>query len=249
VAAERAALARARTIVCNSERTRADVVERVGVEASRVHVVYYGSDRQRFGPASPAERRAAREQLPLTGDRPLVGFIGALGDRRKAFDTVFNAFADLCARREWDADLIVVGAGAELPAWRRRAAEAGVDGRIRFMGFRDDVPTVLAALDAVVHPARYEAYGLAVHEALCRGVPAIVSASAGIAERYPTELEDLLVRDPDSRVELAERLMLWRADLERFRDRVSRLSAVLHQHTWDHMAAQMTALGARACAA
>jgi glycosyltransferase involved in cell wall biosynthesis len=249
VAAERAALARAQTIICNSARTRTDVIERIGVEPSRAHVVYYGSDRRRFGLVSPPERIAAREQLQLTGDAPLLGFIGALGDRRKAFDTVFHAFVDLCARPQWDAQLIVVGTGAELPMWRRRATEAGVDRRIRFIGFRDDVPTVLAALDAVVHPARYEAYGLAVHEALCRGVPAIVSASAGVAERYPADLGDLLVRDPDSPGELAERLRVWRSALERFRDRVKQLSVHLHEHTWDHMAAEMTALVARAYAA
>ena len=75
-----------------------------------------------------------------------------------------------------DADLIVVGQGAELPAWRHRAGEAGIGARIRFAGFRTDVPQIMAALDALVHPARYEAYGLSVREALCRGVPAIVSA-------------------------------------------------------------------------
>ena len=77
------------------------------------------------------------------------------------------------------------GTGAELPAWRQRAQAAGLGDRMRFLGFRSDVPEILAALDALVHPARYEAYGLSVHEALCRGVPAIVSASAGVAERIP----------------------------------------------------------------
>ena len=61
-----------------------------------------------------------------------------------------------------------------------------------------DVPEILAALDGLVHPARYEAYGLSVHEALCRGVPSIVSASAGIAERYPGGLHPTAHRpNPD----------------------------------------------------
>ena len=42
--------------------------------------------------------------------------------------------------------------------------------------FAADVAPVIAAADVLVHPARYEAYGLGVHEALCRGLPAIVSA-------------------------------------------------------------------------
>src|SRR6185503_181100 len=116
------------------------------------------------------EHAAARSAWSQPTGRPLVGFVGALGDRRKGFDTLFSAWCELCQCRDWDADLIVVGQGAELPTWRRRAKEAGVGARIRFAGFRTDMPEILAALDVLVHPARYEAYGLSVREALFRGV-------------------------------------------------------------------------------
>jgi glycosyltransferase involved in cell wall biosynthesis len=241
LAAERRALRAARLIICNSRRTRADVIERIGVEPARVHVVYYGSDPERFAPVGDAERVAAKAALGARTDRPLVGFVGALGDRRKGFDTVFHAWVALCRDRAWDADLIVVGAGRELRAWQERAAEAGVGDRMRFAGFRRDVPAVVAALDGFVHPARYEAYGLAVHEALCRGVPAIVSATAGVAEQYQRELDDLLVRDVDDPGELAERLSNWRVNLERMRSRVRPLSARLRARTWDGMAREIVA--------
>ena len=118
----------------------------------------------------------------------MVAFVGALGDRRKGFDRLFDAWQQLCRDPAWDADLVVAGHGGELTQWRRLAASSGLDGRIRFLGFRDDVSTVLAAADVLVHPARYEAYGLGVHEAICRGLPAIVSAAAGVAELYPAGL-------------------------------------------------------------
>ena len=174
-------------VICNSRRTQADVVERLGVPADRTRVVYYGSDSDVFAPPTASERLDARRALGVSGDRPLVGFVGALGDRRKAFDSVFAAWADCCRDPSWDADLVVVGAGAELPAWRERVAAAGLAARMRFLGFREDVPKILAAVDAIVHPARYEAYGLSVHEAICRGVPAVVSRSAGVAELYPPD--------------------------------------------------------------
>jgi glycosyltransferase involved in cell wall biosynthesis len=204
--------------------------------------VYYGSDPVRFARVSPETQREARIRLALPLGRPLAGFVGALGDRRKAFDTLYAAWSLLVERGGWDADLVVAGAGAELPAWRERAREAGLGERIHFMGFRDDVPDVLAALDVLVHPARYEAYGLSVHEAICRGVPALVSSGAGVAERYPDDLRDLLIENPDDPLELAERLNGWRADLERVHERVQPLSAQLRSRTWDHMAAEITAL-------
>jgi glycosyltransferase involved in cell wall biosynthesis len=241
VAAERRALHAARLIVCNSRRTRDDIVDRVGVDSSRVRVVYYGSDPVRFAPVDDEERRAAKTSLGARPDRPLVGFVGALGDRRKAFDTVFDAWVALCRDRAWDADLIVVGSGGELPVWQERARTCGVADRVRFAGFRTDVPAVIAALDGFVHPARYEAYGLAVHEALCRGVPAIVSASAGVAEQYPAELDDLLLRDADSARELADRLSRWRSRIGEWRAAVAPVSERLRARTWDVMAQEIAA--------
>lgn len=241
LAAERAALREARVVICNSRRTRDDVIVRVGVDPSRVRVVYYGGDPIRFSQANSEEREGARAALSQPPGRPLVGFVGALGDRRKGFDTVFSAWCELCRCPEWDADLIVVGEGAELPAWRRRAGEAGVGARIRFAGFRTDVAQILAALDALVHPARYEAYGLSVREALCRGVPAIVSASAGVAEHYPPELGGLLIDDPNDPAELRAKLLAWRRDMEHVRAAVAPLSAALRGHTWDAMAEQIAA--------
>lgn len=242
LAAERSALGDARLVICNSQRTRRDVIEHVGVPDHKVAVVYYGVDAERFSPITPDERAAARARLGFADDRPLVGFVGALGDRRKAFDTLFAAWVTLCRRHDWDGHLIVVGAGAELAAWRARAATAGIGGRITFLGFRGDVPDVLAALDALVHPARYEAYGLAAHEAICRGVPTIVSATAGVAERYPADLHDLLIASPDDEEELTERLRRWRVSADRYRGLFAAFGDRLRLRTWDVMSDEIMTL-------
>jgi glycosyltransferase involved in cell wall biosynthesis len=239
LADERTALQRARIVICNSRSTKRDVVEHLGIPDRRVDVVYYGSDPVRFALVDDAQRASARRALGRALDRPLVGFVGALGDRRKAFDSVFAAWGALCARPAWDADLVVVGSGAELGAWRQRAEAAGFSDRMTFLGFRSDVPDILAALDVLIHPARYEAYGLSVHEAICRGLPALVSASAGVAEQYPDTLADLLIADADDAGELADRLTRWRSDMEKFRALVAPVSARLRSRTWDTMAREI----------
>jgi glycosyltransferase involved in cell wall biosynthesis len=239
LAHEQQALGRARVVVCNSHRT-ADDVARLGVPRDRTVVVYYGTDPMTFGPITAAEREAARRALGVPLDRPLALFAGALGDRRKAFDTVFESFRTLCARPVWDVDLVVAGTGAELEAWKARAARDLPPDRVRFLGFRRDMPVVFAACDLVIHPARYEAYGLAVHEALCRGLPAIVTASAGVAERYPAHLGSLLLNNPDSVSELIEKLECWRGD-ESIRASVLEFGSRLRSRTWDHMAQEIVA--------
>jgi glycosyltransferase involved in cell wall biosynthesis len=234
LAQERAALARSKVIICNSRRTADDIVASVGVPRDRTSVVYYGVDARRFGCIDPAERETSRRALGLQADRKLALFVGALGDRRKGFDVLFEAWCVLCRRSDWDVDLIIAGVGAELPAWRSRAERELPDGRMRFLGFRRDMPSVLAACDLLIHPARYEAYGLAVHEAICRGLPAVVTADAGVAEQYPQDLECLLLRDPNSASELEARLLAWRGD-SAITHRVAAFASRLRARSWDHM--------------
>jgi glycosyltransferase involved in cell wall biosynthesis len=239
---ERKALAQARIVVANSSRTRRDLIELLGVPESKIHTVYYGVDPERFAPASAQQRADIRKRLGWPLDQPVVAFIGALGDRRKGFDTLFSAWRRLRASGSWDGLLAVIGMGAELPLWERRAVEAGIADSIEFMGFRDDVPTVLAACDALAAPARYEAYGLGVQEALACGLPAIVSASAGVAERYGPELQDLLLVDPENAQDLAARLLAWQDRRDHFRQAVLPLCQSLRAYTWDDMARQIASL-------
>jgi glycosyltransferase involved in cell wall biosynthesis len=240
---ERAVARRARAVIANSGLTRRHAIDLLGARAPSTHVVYYGADAERFRPPSDDERGEARRALGWMDDRPAVCFVGALGDRRKGFDTLFAAWTRLCADAAWDARLVVVGAGGELEAWRRRVADAGMPDRIQFLGFQPDVRRVLWAVDGFVAPTRYEAFGLAVQEALCCGLPAVVSAGAGVAERIsPPALRALLLRDPDDAGELAERLREWRRGMDSHRAAALALSAELRARTWDEMAATMVDL-------
>jgi glycosyltransferase involved in cell wall biosynthesis len=232
---ERSALLKARMIIVNSERTRRDLTEKLGINDALIRTVYYGIDAERFSPPSEVHRLQLRERLGLP-DRPQVAFVGALGDRRKGFDTLFEAWSSLCRDPAWECDLIVVGRGAELPLWQQRARDQGIQDRVRFLGFRSDVPDVLAACDALVAPTRYEAYGLGVQEALCTGLPALVSAGAGVAERYPATLAELLLDDPDDAKMLEASLRNWRRHHERLRDATRDLAAQLRERTWQVMA-------------
>ena len=242
--AERRCLSRARLVIANSRRTKRDLVELVGIDPTCIEVVYYGVD-ERFRPAGEEERRQLRERLSL-GSEPIVVFVGALGDRRKGFDTVFDAWQGL--GNNWDATLLVVGRGAELPAWQTRVERAGLSRSVKFLGFRSDVPDILRAADAIVAPTRYEAFGQAVHEALCCGVAPIVSADAGVTDRFGTDFSGLLLRDPASSSELRTKLLEWRSSLTEQREVASRLAARLSERSWDTMSSESAGLLERSSA-
>jgi glycosyltransferase involved in cell wall biosynthesis len=209
--------------------------------------VYYGVDAAVFAPIAAERRQQARAALGIAPGRRAALFIGALSDRRKGFDALFEAWQLLSRDHAWNVDLLVAGAGAERDAWARRAA-AAPHGRIRFLGFRDDVADVMAAADVLVHPARYEAYGLGVHEAICRGVPAIVTASSGVAERYPAWARDLLIAAPVEGAAVAAALRRWHGDADGWSRRFEPFAASLRTRSWDAMAAEIAALVETACA-
>lgn len=241
LAAEAEAIRRAPTIVCNSQRTADDVRTHYGVPADRIRVVYYGTDGDDFAPITQPSRFAARDLLGVSHERPVAIFVGALGDRRKGFDLLFDAWTKLCADPTWDADLVVVGFGAELAAWRQRAEDRGLGPRVRFLGFRLDVPHILAAADVIVHPARYEAYGLGVHEAICRGIPAIVSHDAGVSERLSADLKPLTLPTLTPAL-LIDRLRVWRDDVAGWSARARSLGATLRLRAWDDMAVEIAGI-------
>jgi glycosyltransferase involved in cell wall biosynthesis len=236
LARERAALMRAPAVICNSERTAEDVRRHYGIAQDRVRVVYYGTDVHSFGPVTSDERVEARRALGLNPARRTAVFIGALSDRRKGFDLLFDAWRELCATGGWNVDLAVAGAGAETEIWERRAREAGLSERFRFLRFRTDIPRVLAACDLLVHPARYEAYGLAVHEALSRALPVIVSRSAGVSEKIADDLRPLMLPDPVRVEDVVARIRLWHGDPPRWQAGAARAGAALRARTWDQMA-------------
>jgi glycosyltransferase involved in cell wall biosynthesis len=64
-----------------------------------------------------------------------------------------------------------------------RLAEAfGIADRVHFLGYRTDVPAVMAALDVFVLPAKYKSFGLVLLEAMATELPVVATAAGGVPE-------------------------------------------------------------------
>lgn len=232
---EKRALASARIIIANSERTRRDLIS-LGIPQHRVHTIYLGSDPS-WLPATEEQRRSARAQFQLPLDAKVISFVGALGyDRNKGFDTLFGAWRQSVAA---DTYLLVAGGGRGWHRWENEIRKSGMSERVRLIGFTDRIADVYSASDLLVSPVRYEAFGLNVQEAICRGVPAIVTASAGVAELYPAELKHCLLGDSEGSRQLAEMLSRWHIDREAMRREFGPLSHRIRSRTWSQMAQEL----------
>ena len=240
---ERTALQAARTVIANSQATRRALLDTGLVEEpSRVHTVYLGTDRS-WGKADTSERAAARETYRIPPHRPVVAYVGTLGfDLNKGFDIVWSAWERLASSGGWDATLVVAGDGGRLPFWRRAAERAGLDRNVRFLGQTSRVREVLAAADLLVSPVRYEAYGMNVHEALCRGAAVMVTRTAGVVERFDDALEASLLPPQVTSEWLEQRLREWLSDVDGWRARAQSAAARLRARSWEDMAEDIVAV-------
>ncbi len=239
---ERRAVRAARLVIANSAQTRDHLIRRLGIDPGRIQVVHLGAD-PAWAPPTEEERSLQRRRLGIAGGRPVVLFAGALShDNNKGFDTLLASWRSLAARGDWDAQLLVAGAGNGLARWRRLVSRERLGGSIEFLGFSRQFIELLAAADLLVSPVRYEAYGMNVQEAVCRGVPTLVSSRAGVVERFPSELSELVLPDPEDAEDLARRLLAWRTDQDGWRERFRPLSDAFRSYSWEHMASRIVEL-------
>ena len=237
----------ARVFITNSNRTSCDLIEHLGVRPELVHTVYLGAESE-WGPVTREEKAASRRLFEMHERHPVAVFIGSLGfDNRKGFDVLMKAWARLCGDPQWDVDLTVAGDG-NLSMWRQEINRCGLSDRVRILGFTERVRDLLAASDVLVSPVRYEPYGLNVQEAICRGVPAIVSAGAGVAERYGPEFTPMLLPDPEDVADLVERLSRWRSNMEGWQTGFRKFGDALRAYGWRDMARQMVSIATQRAA-
>lgn len=169
-----------------------------------------GIDHKLWSVAAP--RPAALDAAIRPGDYLL--FMGRLRQRKGA-DCLLGAFAAAFPRS--GPQLVIAGAGEELPALQAQAKQLGLDGRCHFVGWIEG--TVKAyllqnALFTVVPPRREEAFGLVVLESYAAGRPVLATAVAGLRELVVPEQTGMLC-EPDSAAGLTRALRAMAGDAER----------------------------------
>jgi len=169
----------ATSMIVNSRATARTLVRDIDWRpAGRIHVLPNGLDLRGADDARP--RSETRGELGLDPSAPVIVAAGEL-TTRKNFALLLEAAAPL-AESCPDLVILIAGEGPEEGALRRRAAELGIDARVRFLGFRRDVPDLLAAADLLVHPARIEGFGYVLAEAMAARLPVVATDASSIPE-------------------------------------------------------------------
>src|SRR5262245_39279262 len=149
-----------------------DTIRAAGVcDPARVRVVPNGLDPAPFAAAAPASRAA----LGVPAGAPLAAVVGLVYEA-KGQDLALQALAQKGCET---LHLAIAGDGDRRAAWARIARELGVAERAHFLGWRDDVPALLAASDFLILPSRWEGMPYIVLEAFAAGRPVVAARVDG----------------------------------------------------------------------
>ncbi|MBI1245741.1 MAG: glycosyltransferase [Alphaproteobacteria bacterium] len=185
----------------------AATARRLGLSRGPVHAIGNGSDPQRFRP-DPATRVRVRAELGTPDTRPVIAVVGRLV-AEKGYPELFAAM------RNVDAELWVVGerlASDHAASVAEAIAAVEADGmtrtRVRFLGYRQDVPDLLRAADIFTLPSHREGMPRSIIEAMLTGLPVVATDIRGSREEVIDGTTGLLVpvRDPAALARALSRL-------------------------------------------
>lgn len=178
-----------------SAQLRADLVRQLGIDGSRMEVLYNGVDTGSFRPSD-----ALLRQPRAAGGRLRIGTVGRLV-AVKNYALLLKAFARL---PPGECQLVLAGEGPERAALEKLADDLGIRDRTEFAGHRDDVPDLLRTLDVFVLPSFSEGMSNTLLEAMATGVAVVASDVGGNREIIEGERSGLLFPSEDTAAATAQ---------------------------------------------
>lgn len=171
-------VSRTAKMIAVSQDLKQFVVERVGISAQRIDVIYNGVEAY---VAPGADRvRELRGELELGRWDHVIGSVGSLYSVKghihlvKALPSILRG----CPKTL----VLLVGRGESESELKAEASRLGVEAHIRFLGFRNDIPLLLGLMDVFVLPSLSEGLSMALLEAMAAEKPVVATKVGGNAE-------------------------------------------------------------------
>jgi glycosyltransferase involved in cell wall biosynthesis len=195
-----------RHVIANSEATRQAFIK-AGGRSDKISVIYNGfqpEDYQR----PPEEIAALRSSLGIAAEDYVVGHFSRLSPWKGQ-----HILIDALAHCPKNTVVLLVGEalfgeGDYVAELQQQVEKLGLGDRVKFLGFRSDVPSLMAACDLVTHTSTApEPFGRVIIEAMLCGTPVIAAAAGGATELVETGKTGWLTQ-PGDRTALANQI-IW----------------------------------------
>lgn len=183
-----------------------------GASPAQLRVIPYGMD---YIAPNPDEQSRARQALlhacQLPDDALLVGIAARLVPQ-KGLAHALHAWPELLHAVP-QAHLVIAGDGPLRAELESETDALNLRGRVHFLGWRHDVPHIMAGLDVFLLPSLWEGFGLVLLEAMAQRLPIVATQVSAIPEVVQHGETGLLIppRDPSAIAEALTMLLRDRA--------------------------------------
>lgn len=175
------------------------------IAESKFRVLYLGVDLPRL--STPSERADFRQSFGWPPHSPVILHVGRI-DEGKNHQGLLRVYR-LVRKRIPEVRLLLVGEGSLKTQINKQIEDLGLDGSVKMLGLRDDVPFLMTQSDLFIFPSLYEGFGLVALEANAAALPVVGSRIPGITEAVEDGSTALLheVDDLEGMAESAVRIL------------------------------------------
>lgn len=193
------------TVIAVAQSVKQAVVCKEGIASHRVYVIPNGINPDPFLTAEVSRARVRRE-LGLADDEVAIIQVARL-DPLKDHDTAIAAVERLAQPR---VRLLIVGDGPETARLRQRVNRSPVPERFAFLGYRQDIPELLAAADVFLLSSVSEGLPVTILEAMAAALPVVATRVGDLSTVVEHNVTGLLVppHDPAQLTQALERVCL-----------------------------------------
>ncbi|MBP6962869.1 MAG: glycosyltransferase family 4 protein [Armatimonadetes bacterium] len=189
------------TVVTAGETLRRHIIERVDLDPARVLSIPTGIDLDAFDP-DRVTGSAFRDEIGADDTNPVIGSVGMLR-HMKGHSYLIEAAASVLQEYP-QARFVLAGDGPSAGALRERlsarASELGIADKFLMLGYREDIPEVMAGLDVFVHPSiGYEGVPQVVSQAMAMRRPVVATDVGAVCEQVVNGRTGILVEKANSR--------------------------------------------------
>lgn len=204
-----------------SKQVKQAIVDEIGAIGDKVTIIFNGVDFKRYRPG--ADKKKVRAGLGIDPESKVISVVATFKEQKghrfliEATPSLIDKFSNLL--------ILFIGDGELKEELEYQTKNYHLDGVIKFLGIRMDIPELLAASDIFVLPSLWEGLPMAIVEAMASELPIVATDVSGSAQAIlpgktgmlvppgdPKALDDAisyLLRNPDYAKNLGKAARSW----------------------------------------
>jgi len=182
-------------VIANCLAVKDQAMREENLPAEKIEVIHNSLDLSQY--EITTQNGSLRKELGLSPDTPLVGMVANFNFDIKGHRYLIEA-AKALSDRSTGATFLLVGDGPLRNRYEQMVQELGLKEKVRFLGKRNDIPSILSSLDISVLSSTSEGLSNVILESMAAGKPIVATNVGGSSELVSDSVNGYLIPPADS---------------------------------------------------